>query len=53
MGQVERMPFAGSNLDKAREVYAAAIHYRLGIRLTGSGRVCWRSARRWRGSCEH
>jgi hypothetical protein len=28
------MLYAGSNLDKAREVYAAAIHHRPRIRLT-------------------
>jgi hypothetical protein len=33
-GQVERMPFAGSNLDKAREVFASAICHRPRIRLT-------------------
>jgi hypothetical protein len=32
--RVERMLFAGSNLDKAREVFAAAIYHRPRIRLT-------------------
>jgi hypothetical protein len=32
--KVERMLFAGSSLDKAREVYAAAIYHRPRIRLT-------------------
>ena len=32
--KVERMLYAGSNLDKAREVYAAAIYHRPRIRLT-------------------
>jgi hypothetical protein len=31
--KVERMLYAGSNLDKAREVYAAAIYHRPRIRL--------------------
>jgi hypothetical protein len=33
-GRVERMLYAGSNLDKAREVFAAAIYHRPRIRLT-------------------
>jgi hypothetical protein len=33
-GRVERMLYAGSNLDKAREVYASAICHRPRIRLT-------------------
>jgi hypothetical protein len=33
-GRVERMLYAGSNLDKALEVYAAAIYHRPRIRLT-------------------
>ena len=32
--KVERMLYAGSSLDKAREVFAAAIEHRLRIRLT-------------------
>ena len=32
--RVERMLFAGSNLDKAREVFASAIKHRPRIRLT-------------------
>ena len=32
--KVERMLYAGSNLDKAREVFAAAIYHRPRIRLT-------------------
>ena len=32
--RVERMLHAGSNLDKAREVFAAAIYHRPRIRLT-------------------
>jgi hypothetical protein len=32
--KVDRMLFAGSNLDKAREVFAAAIKHRPRIRLT-------------------
>ena len=32
--RVERMLYAGSNLDKAREVFASAIHHRPRIRLT-------------------
>jgi hypothetical protein len=32
--KVERMLYAGSNLDKAPEVFAAAIHHRPRIRLT-------------------
>jgi hypothetical protein len=32
--RVERMDYAGSNLDKAMEVYAAAIYHRPRIRLT-------------------
>jgi hypothetical protein len=32
--KVERMLYAGSNLDKAQEVYAAAIYHRPRIRLT-------------------
>jgi hypothetical protein len=32
--KVERMLYAGSNLDKAREVYAAAIYHRPRIWLT-------------------
>ena len=32
--RVERMLFAGSNLDKAREVFASAIYHRPRIRLT-------------------
>jgi hypothetical protein len=32
--RVERMLYAGSNLDKAREVFAAAIYHRPRIRLT-------------------
>jgi hypothetical protein len=32
--KVERMLFAGSNLDKAREIFAAAITHRPRIRLT-------------------
>jgi hypothetical protein len=32
--KVERMLYAGSNLDKAREVFAAAIKHRPRIRLT-------------------
>jgi hypothetical protein len=33
-GRVERMLYAGSNLDKAREVFAAAVKHRPRIRLT-------------------
>jgi len=33
-GRVERMLYAGSNLDKAREVFTAAIKHRPRIRLT-------------------
>ena len=32
--KIERMLYAGSNLDKAREVFAAAIYHRPRIRLT-------------------
>jgi hypothetical protein len=32
--RVERMLYAGSNLDKAREVFASAIYHRPRIRLT-------------------
>ena len=32
--KVERMLYAGSNLDKAREVFASAIYHRPRIRLT-------------------
>jgi hypothetical protein len=32
--KVERMLYAGSNLDKAQEVFAAAIYHRPRIRLT-------------------
>ena len=32
--KVERMLYAGSNLDKAREIFAAAIYHRPRIRLT-------------------
>jgi hypothetical protein len=32
--KVDRMLFAGSSLDKAREVFAAAIYHRPRIRLT-------------------
>jgi hypothetical protein len=31
---VANIPFAGSNLDKAREVFAAAVKHRPRIRLT-------------------
>jgi hypothetical protein len=31
---VERMLYAGNNLDKAREIFAAAIRHRPRIRLT-------------------
>jgi hypothetical protein len=33
-GRIERMLYAGSNLDKAREVFAAAIKHRPRIKLT-------------------
>jgi hypothetical protein len=33
-GRVERMLFAGSSLDKARELFAAAVKHRPRIRLT-------------------
>jgi hypothetical protein len=33
-GRVERMLYAGSNLDKAREIFAAAVKHRPRIRLT-------------------
>jgi hypothetical protein len=33
-GRVERMLYAGSNLDKARELFAAAVKHRPRIRLT-------------------
>jgi hypothetical protein len=33
-GRVERMLYAGSNLAKARDIYAAAIKHRPRIRLT-------------------
>jgi hypothetical protein len=32
--KVDRMPYAGNNLDKAREVFTAAIKHRPRIRLT-------------------
>jgi hypothetical protein len=32
--KVDRLPFAGSDLDEAREVFAAAIYRRPRIRLT-------------------
>jgi hypothetical protein len=32
--KIERMLYAGSNLDKAREVFAAAVKHRPRIRLT-------------------
>jgi hypothetical protein len=33
-GRVERMLYAGSNLDKARDIFAAAVKHRPRIRLT-------------------
>jgi hypothetical protein len=33
-GRVERMLYAGNNLDKARQVFAAAVKHRPRIRLT-------------------
>ena len=46
--KIERMLDAGSNLDKAREVFAAAIKHRPRIRLTIRQRIarCWSSGRR-------
>ena len=42
--KVDHMLYAGSNLDKARKIFAAAIKHRPRIRLTiRQGRGCWSS----------
>jgi hypothetical protein len=38
--QVDRMLYAGNNLEKAREIFAEAIKHRPRIRLTISRRTC-------------
>jgi hypothetical protein len=44
-GRVERMLYAGSNLDKAREIFGAAVKQRPRIRLTIRQRA--RVLRQW------
>ena len=45
--KVEHMLYAGSNLDKAREIFAAAISSRPhSTDYPAAGRACWNSGRR-------